>query len=297
MMNAILTYDFDLQYVQHVGSRRHAVPVQHHRDVERARGQHPAVARHPRGYTAFIMRRYRKRLDDPLVAWALVVMFVVTAFFFFVLALRPDRRVHTPVRPASPTARVRTRCCRTTSSCCSTRRSSTSATSASPCRSRSPSPRSITGRVGEGWLIETRRWALFAWGFLTRRHPPRRLVELRGARLERRVGAGTRSRTRASCRGSPAPRTSTRCWCRSGAACCACGTSRLLVATFALTILGTFLTRSRRDQQRARVRRRHRSGRTLLGFFGVIVVVSLGADRLARRPAAFARRDRLADLA
>ena len=25
----------------------------------------------------------------------------------------------------------------------------------------------ITGRVGEGWLLETRRWALFAWGFLT----------------------------------------------------------------------------------------------------------------------------------
>ena len=25
----------------------------------------------------------------------------------------------------------------------------------------------VTGRVGEGWLIETRRWTLFAWGFLT----------------------------------------------------------------------------------------------------------------------------------
>jgi cytochrome c-type biogenesis protein CcmF len=25
----------------------------------------------------------------------------------------------------------------------------------------------ITGRVGEGWLIETRRWTLFAWGFLS----------------------------------------------------------------------------------------------------------------------------------
>ena len=25
----------------------------------------------------------------------------------------------------------------------------------------------ITGRVGEGWLMETRRWALVAWGFLT----------------------------------------------------------------------------------------------------------------------------------
>src|SRR5688572_26044635 len=25
----------------------------------------------------------------------------------------------------------------------------------------------ITGRVGEGWLLETRRWTLFAWGFLS----------------------------------------------------------------------------------------------------------------------------------
>ncbi|HYH52128.1 MAG TPA: cytochrome c-type biogenesis CcmF C-terminal domain-containing protein, partial [Acidimicrobiia bacterium] len=25
----------------------------------------------------------------------------------------------------------------------------------------------ITGRLGEGWLVETRRWTLFAWGFLT----------------------------------------------------------------------------------------------------------------------------------
>lgn len=25
----------------------------------------------------------------------------------------------------------------------------------------------ITGRLGEGWLIETRRWTLLAWGALT----------------------------------------------------------------------------------------------------------------------------------
>ena len=25
----------------------------------------------------------------------------------------------------------------------------------------------VTGRVGEGWLLATRRWTLFAWGFLT----------------------------------------------------------------------------------------------------------------------------------
>ena len=40
------------------------------------------------GYTAAVMRKYRRRLDDPLVGWALVVMFAVSAFFFF-LAFGP----------------------------------------------------------------------------------------------------------------------------------------------------------------------------------------------------------------
>ena len=48
----------------------------------------------------------------------------------------------------------------------------------------------VTGRVGEGWLAETRRWTLFAWGFLTGRHRARRVVELRGARLGRVLGVG-----------------------------------------------------------------------------------------------------------
>ena len=68
----------------------------------------------------------------------------------------------------------------------------------------------VTGRVGEGWLVETRRWTLFAWGFLT-------VGIVLGAWWSYEVlgwggvlGAGTRSRTPASCRGSPAPRTSTR---------------------------------------------------------------------------------------
>ena len=25
----------------------------------------------------------------------------------------------------------------------------------------------VTGRAGEGWLLDTRRWTLFAWGFLS----------------------------------------------------------------------------------------------------------------------------------
>ena len=64
----------------------------------------------------------------------------------------------------------------------------------------------------------------------------------------------------------------------------------LLVATFALTILGTFLTRSGRAAERARVQRRHDRRRTCWRSSAIVVVVSLGliawrGDRL-RSPGA-----------
>ena len=92
------------------------------------------------GYTAAVAWRFRKRTNDVLVGWALIVMFVIAAFFA-ALSFGPADPFGAGCRSASRRGRARTRCCRTTSSCCSTRRSSTSATSASPCRSRSPSPR------------------------------------------------------------------------------------------------------------------------------------------------------------
>jgi len=188
------------------------------------------------GYTAAVAWRFRKRLDDELVAWALVVMFVVSAFFALV-----------SFGPANPFA-------------------------AGPAVGRGfdgPGPNPllqnhplvlfhppvlylgyvgftvpfafaiaalITGRVGEGWLLETRRWALFAWGFLTLIHSV--LVQQRRGML--------------------------RVWNLS-----------LLVATFALTILGTFLTRS------GIVNSVHAFGAGqvdgyLLGFFALVVIVSLG---------------------
>ena len=135
------------------------------------------------------MRAFRQRLDDPLVGWALVVMFVV------VRVLLPARRSGRPTRSRPAGAADFDRCC------------------------LGPNPllqnhilvafhppmlylgyvgftvpfafaiaALVTGRVGEGWLVETRRWTLFAWGFLTDRHRARRVVELRGARLGRRTG-------------------------------------------------------------------------------------------------------------
>jgi cytochrome c-type biogenesis protein CcmF len=118
------------------------------------------------GYTAVVVTKFRNRLRDPLVGWALLTMFVVTAFFFFLMAF-----------PANPFESFRP-----------------------PPGFDGPGPNPllqnhplmafhppmlylgyvgftvpfafaiaalVTGRVGEGWLVATRRWTLVAWGFLT----------------------------------------------------------------------------------------------------------------------------------
>ena len=72
------------------------------------------------------------------------------------------------------------------------------------------------------WIRLTRRWTLASWGFLSARSSP-----ACGGRTRCSAGAATgrgiRWRTRRSCPGSQRPRSCTRRWCRSGAACSGCG--------------------------------------------------------------------------
>jgi cytochrome c-type biogenesis protein CcmF len=142
--------------------------------------------------------------------------------------------------------------------------------------------------VGEGWLMETRRWALFAWGFLS-------LGILLGGWWSYEVlgWSGVWA-------WDPVENASLLPWLTGTAYLHSVlvqqrrGMLRvwnisLLVATFALTILGTFLTRS------GVINSVHAFadgsiGPWLLGFFGVITVVSLSliawrGDRL-RSPGA-----------
>jgi|TARA_B100001971_G_scaffold48366_1_gene43741 cytochrome c-type biogenesis protein CcmF len=118
------------------------------------------------GYVVAVVRRFRDSLADPMVAWALLVLFVVCTFFFLLLA-----------GPAFPFARFQ------------------------PWAGfDGPGPNPllqnhvlmafhppvlylgyvgftvpfafaigalVTGRMGEGWLVSTRRWTLLAWGALT----------------------------------------------------------------------------------------------------------------------------------
>ena len=118
------------------------------------------------GYLASVAWRFRKRVDDHLVGWALVTMFGIATFFFLLLMGPANPFVATQVPPGFD----------------------------------GPGPNPllqnhilvafhppllylgyvgfsvpfafavgalVTGRLGEGWLIETRRWTLLAWGALT----------------------------------------------------------------------------------------------------------------------------------
>ncbi|HWL45540.1 MAG TPA: heme lyase CcmF/NrfE family subunit [Ilumatobacter sp.] len=226
------------------------------------------------GFTAAVAWRFRKRSADSLVGWAMVVMFVVCAFFALIA-----------FGPANPFA-------------------------AGPPQpldfdGRGPNPllqnhilvmfhppilylgyigftvpfafaiaALITGRVGEGWLMETRRWALFSWCFLT-------IGILLGGWWSYEVlgWSGVWA-------WDPVENASLLPWLTGTAYIHSVlvqqrrGMLRvwnlsLLVATFALTILGTFLTRSGIVGSVHAFAAGEVDG-YLLGFFGVIVVVSLG---------------------
>ena len=163
---ALITHDFSLQYVAENNAR--GTPL-----LFTITGLWAALAGSIllwvlilAGYLAVTVRSFRARAHEPLVVWATVVMLVV-ALFFLLLVLGPAN----PFRLTPGGA---------------------------PIDGRGPNPllqnhplmafhppmlylgyvgftvpfafaigALVTGRVGEGWLVETRRWALFSWGFLT----------------------------------------------------------------------------------------------------------------------------------
>jgi cytochrome c-type biogenesis protein CcmF len=286
MIRALVVRDFRLAYVQQVGSRSTPSLFNVTAAWSALEGSILLWLTVLAGYTAIIMRRYRKKLDDPLIAWALVVMFVVSAFFFL-LAFGPADAFKNGV----------------------------------PGVTDGPGPNPllqnhilvlfhppilylgyvgftvpfafaiaalITGRVGEGWLLATRRWALAAWGFLTVG------IVLGGWWSYEVLGwSGVWA-------WDPVENASFLPWLTATAYIHSVlvqerrGMLRvwnisLLIATFALTILGTFLTRS------GVIKSVHAFsagsiGPFLLTFFGLVVVVSLGliawrGDRL-RSPGA-----------
>jgi cytochrome c-type biogenesis protein CcmF len=224
------------------------------------------------GYGVAVVRRFRAQRDDKLVAWAVLVLLGISAFFF-ALMLGPAN----PFRTISPV----------------------------PLDGPGPNPllqnhplmaihppflylgyvgftvpfafavaALITGRLDEGWLSITRRWTVLAWGALT-------IGIVLGAWWSYEVlGWG------GFWAWDPVENASFLPWLTGTAYIHSVmvqerrGMLRvwnlsLLLATFSLTILGTFLTRSGvLDSVHSFTE--SPIGAWLLTFFGVIVFVSLG---------------------
>jgi cytochrome c-type biogenesis protein CcmF len=165
MERALITRDFSLAYVAKVGSSKTPPLFNVAAMWSSLEGSILLWSLILGGFTMLVVWRFRRRLDDPLVGWAMVTMLLVSAFFFLLMA-----------GPANPFNTV------------------------SPVPLDGPGPNEllqehilmafhppmlylgyvgftvpfafaigalVTGRLGEGWLLEVRRWTLCAWGMLT----------------------------------------------------------------------------------------------------------------------------------
>ena len=285
MERALITRDFSLRYVAEHGSR--STPALYNVATlwSALEGSILLWGLILSFYLVAVMWKFRTRLEDPLVAWAMLTMFVVT-LFFFALMLGPANPFHTlsvvPSDGPGPNPLLQNH----------------------PLMAFHPPmlylgyvgftvpfafaiAALVTGRLGEGWLVETRRWTLFAWTFLT-------IGIVLGAWWSHEVlGWGGYWAWDPVENASFLPWLTGTAYIHSVMVQERRGMLRvwnlsLLCATFALTILGTFLTRSG-VLDSVHAFSDSTIGPLLLGFFGVIVAVTVGlvgwrGDRL-RSPA------------
>ena len=273
MERALITRDFTSAYVAQVGSSKTRAFFNFTSLWSSLEGSIILWTLILCGYVAVIARKFRNRITDPMFAWALLVLFVVTAFFFFLMTgpTNPFKTFDPPPGFDGP----------------------------------GPNPilqnhvlvafhppmlylgyvgftvpfafafaALITGRVGEGWLLETRRWTLFAWGFLS-------LGILLGAWWSYEVlGWGGYWAWDPVENASFLPWLTGTAYLHSVMVQERRGMLRvwnlsLVCATFSLTILGTFLTRSGVVVS-VHAFSNSTIGPILLTFFGVIVALTIG---------------------
>jgi cytochrome c-type biogenesis protein CcmF len=273
MERALITRDFTSAYVAQVGSSKTRAFFNFTSLWSSLEGSIILWTLILCGYVAIIARKFRNRITDPMFAWALLVLFVVTAFFFFLMTgpTNPFKTFDPPPGFDGP----------------------------------GPNPilqnhilvafhppmlylgyvgftvpfafafaALITGRLGEGWLIETRRWTLFAWGFLS-------FGILLGAWWSYEVlGWGGYWGWDPVENASFLPWLTGTAYLHSVMVQERRGMLRvwnlsLVCATFSLTILGTFLTRSGVVVS-VHAFSNSSIGPLLLGFFAVIVALTVG---------------------
>ncbi len=273
MERALITHDFSLAFVAANNSR--STPL-----LYTITGMWSALAGSIllwglilAGYIVAMVWRFRRQAADPLVAWATLVTLAVAAFFFGLMAgpADPFTTVSGPV-PANglgPNVLLQD----------------------NPLVAFHPPllylgfvgftipfafavASLVTGRIGEGWQVATRRWTLFAWGFLT-------VGIVLGAWWSYQVlGWGGFWAWDPVENASFLPWLCATAYLHSVMVQERRGLLRvwnlsLVIATFCLTILGTFLTRS------GVITSVHAFsdsdiGPLLLGFFGLVLVTGVG---------------------
>ncbi len=283
MERALLTHDFSLAFVAANNSRETPLLYDITGMWSALQGSILLWGLILTAYVALVVRRFRDRCADPMVAWALVVC-LATVVFFFALMLGP----------ADPFAATR---------------------GPVPANGAGPNPllqdntliafhpvllysgfvgftvpfafalaALVTGRVGEGWLADTRRFTFVAWACLT-------VGIALGAWWSYQVsGWGGYWSWDPVENAALIPWLTGTAYLHSVLVQERRGLLRiwnlsLIVATFALTILGTFLTRSGITQS-VHTFTASGVGPALLAFFAAAVAAGVGligwrGDRLA----------------
>ena len=274
MQHALITRDFRLQYVADNDSLATPLLFRITAMWSNLSGSILLWGLILAGYLAAVAIHFRARVADPLVAWATAIGYAVAAFFFGLMVDRLQPVHDGPRDQCRPTDPDRTRSCKTTSWWRSTRRLlylglvGFTVPFAFACASL------ITGRVGEGWLIETRRWTLFAWGFLT-------IGVILGAWWSYQVlGWGGYWAWDPVENAAFLPWLTATAFLHSVMVQERRGMLRvwnlsLVIATFSLTILATFLTRSG-VLDSVHSFNNTGIGPALLAFFGIVVATAIG---------------------
>jgi cytochrome c-type biogenesis protein CcmF len=166
LQHGLITRDFTLQYVANNDSRGTPLLFRITAMWSNLAGSILLWGLVLSGYIAAVTVHFRARITDPMVGWATAILYAVAAFFFGLMATasNPFVTVHgaTPTNGPGPDPLLQNHVLVAFHPpLLYLGLVGFSVPFAFACASL------ITGRIGEGWLLETRRWTLFSWGFLT----------------------------------------------------------------------------------------------------------------------------------
>jgi cytochrome c-type biogenesis protein CcmF len=273
MQRALITRDFTVEYVSKVGSHDTPRLMNIAAMWSSLEGSILLWVLVLSGFTALVAWRFRARTTDPLVGWAQLTMFVVCAFFFALLLFpaNPFERFDPPPGfvPEGPNPLLQNHLLMAFHP---------PILYVGYVGFTVPFAFAVaalaTGRLGEGWLLETRRWTLIAWGCLTVG------IILGGWWAYEVLGWGGYWAWDPVENASLLPWLTGTAYLHSVMVQERRGMLRvwnlsLLCATFSLTILGTFLTRSGVTES-VHAFSESDIGHWLIGFFAVTVAVTLG---------------------